>query len=949
MPESNPSIGPATVVPIEKLGERLGAHATQSIDDASWWARYRANISDRMSETALAVLEADARYVVERVLPQAAGSLDTSAWPESRVRTGMVVGSVQSGKTASMLGVAALTLDAGTDLVILLAGTRVSLWLQTYERLLAQLDGSTPEDAYRRRNKRLILPQPADILHEQRADPTRYLQRPLARQALRAGRPIICVVPKEDDHLIILRRFIDDVVTQDFLDARSEPYTIVLLDDEADDASVLDSDVSQKLTPRLISALWSGDPDAAATRHLKMFATYVAYTATPQANFLQATHNPLSPRDFSAALRTPGPAGLLLPRSLSYLEPAGVSSYYCGGEIFYERLRQAGSGALCQSSIFPELTHGETDSELAARRESLRWAMLSDALRSFLVSAAIRSLQPGWERAFDRDQRYRTWDEAREAAPGPHTMLIHPSARKEEHFKTALDIVRWTQADPGAEASFKIDESAGDDLAIPVDALVRRLSLEEAQWSCWLSRFEATRIGLSSLPHTPYRPIASSSWPEVKEALIDRVFPNVRIRVLNSDPASADRPQFEVGRDEDGFYAPDDILSIFVAGNVLSRGLTLEGLVTSLFLRGAAEPAADTQMQMQRWFGYRGNILPFCRVFAYEDQIQLFRRYHVNDNALKSELFSAMDYPGGASGAALVLQGTSFVATSKVEARKVPLSPGPRPSIRIVETADADLARQNIQVAVDVRADGDWVSLRDGNGLERGLIRSEPISARAVADMLDRLRYSHHDPDISNELSQRWHHYVRLLDLAGPIFNPPLNNGVGYGAEPQSCPYSIAAYLRLWASLTDDHSAPGFYPTDRPEVPWNYADAQKTNSPEFYVAFRHGQMSARDPRLSAMGIKAVTRDLNQSGRALQTLWGTRGYGGSYYGDELVDYYHHQTAPVPTIEGGASWRPRGHPGLVLLHIVSAPELSTDLLAIGLGLPHGGPDHIAALRA
>jgi hypothetical protein len=116
----------------------------------------------------------------------------------------MVVGSVQSGKTASMLGVAALTLDAGVDLLILLAGTRVSLWLQTYERLLAQLDGSTPDDAYRRRAQRLILPQPADILHEQRADPSRYLQRPMARQALKAGRPIICVVPKEDDHLIML-------------------------------------------------------------------------------------------------------------------------------------------------------------------------------------------------------------------------------------------------------------------------------------------------------------------------------------------------------------------------------------------------------------------------------------------------------------------------------------------------------------------------------------------------------------------------------------------------------------------------------------------------------------------------------------------------------------------------------------------------------------------------
>ena len=164
-----------------------------------------------------------------------------------------------------------MALDAGVDLLILLAGTRVSLWLQTYERLLAQLDGSTPENAYRRRAERLILPQPADILHEQRADPARYLQRPLARQALRADRPIICVIPKEDDHLLTLRRFLADIVTDEYLASRDRPYSIMLLDDEADDASVLDSERSQKITPRLITALWSGEDAVTATHLIRQY------------------------------------------------------------------------------------------------------------------------------------------------------------------------------------------------------------------------------------------------------------------------------------------------------------------------------------------------------------------------------------------------------------------------------------------------------------------------------------------------------------------------------------------------------------------------------------------------------------------------------------------------------------------------------------------------------
>jgi hypothetical protein len=942
------TVGPAAVVPVVETGN-IPVPASADIDSNSWWTRYRSAVAVRLAPTALSVLEADARYIIGKALPCAGDALDATAWPKSRVRTGMVVGSVQSGKTASMLGVAAMALDAGVDLLVLLAGTRTSLWLQTYERLLSQLDGTTAETAYRRRSERLILPQPADILYEQRADPARYLQRPLARQALRAGRPIICIVPKEDDHLLMVRRFLNDILTEEYLARRERPYSILLLDDEADDASVLDSDRSQKVTPRFIAALWSGDPDDTATRHPSILATYVAYTATPQANFLQATHNPLSPRNFNAALRTPGPTGTVQPRSLTYAEPFGVRAYYCGGEMFYERLRNAGDGALCHAAPFPDVAAGESESELGARRDRLRWAMLSDALRCYLVGAAVRSLGCGWEKAFAHDQAFATIEEAHGASPSPHTMLVHPSARKEDHFATAVDIARWALAEPGREADVEIDDAIDGALHISAEGLTKRLTLEETEWSVWLSRFEASRIALATLPHAPYSPIATSDWPAVKAALVERVFPNIRLRVLNSDPASDDRPRFDVVEDENGFHVPPDILSIFVAGNVLSRGLTLEGLTTSLFLRGAAEPAADTQMQMQRWFGYRGDFLPFCRVFTFEDQLQLFRRYHVNDNALKTEIMASMDAGEEISGPALVLQGAAFVATSKVDARKVPLSPGPRPSIRLIESKDAALAQHNIDVAADLLKDGDWVPLRDDKGLERGLIRSEPVTLQRLASILDALRYSHHDPDLGNELSQRWEHYARLLGIAGPLFAPPMRQPQDYGAEPQSCPYSIAAYLRLWASLVGDRSAPGFYPTDRPEVPWNYADTLRSSVPEFYLVFRHGEHHARDPRLASRGIRAVTRQPNANGRSLQTLWGTRGYGGTYFGDELIDYYHHRTMPVPSIQGNANWRPRGHPGLALFHVVNAPSAPSDYLAIGLGLPHGGPDHIAALRA
>ncbi len=44
--------------------------------------------------------------------------------------------------------------------------------------------------------------------------------------------------------------------------------------------------------------------------------------------------------------------------------------------------------------------------------------------------------------------------------------------------------------------------------------------------------------------------------------------------------------------------------AIAVGGNRLSRGLTLEGLTVSYFVRRSA--TYDTLMQMGRWFGFRG-------------------------------------------------------------------------------------------------------------------------------------------------------------------------------------------------------------------------------------------------------------------------------------------------------------------------------------------------------
>ena len=603
----------------------------------NWWERYRQSAAGQLSETALQVLEADARYILDKALPWTDVGFSATAWPDEGVRTGMVIGSVQSGKTSSMLAVAGMALDRGVDVVVLLAGTRVSLWLQTYQRMLDQLDGSTVQTAYSRSEHRLLLPQPEDILGPDRLGPASYLKTSKATLAVRAERPMIVVVPKLDEHLNHLSRMLKSVLSEPFLEARGRPTTMLVLDDEADDASVLDSAASDKITPRFIAALWSGSHRSSASRHANLLASYVAYTATPQANYLQESHNPLAPRQFSAALRVPGPIGEIEPRQLTYCEPNGLPSYYCGGDLYYELLSTMPE-PLAVSRPFPVQQQGETEQDFAAKLTRLRWEMISDAMRHYLVAGAARLLLDDRRLSVVKDVTFRTREALKAALPRPHTMMFHPSARKDTHFLAAEDLARWSISLPGQEDVVKLPEcgNGGPNVGLDAQGLARRMASEEDKWRTCLASFEATRLALAGLPQGWFPPLDIGRWVEVRALLEEEVFPNVALRVLNSDPAADDRPQFEPQSDEDGWHAPEDIFTIFVAGNVLSRGLTVEGLSTSLFLRSSNEPAADTQMQMQRWFGYRGPHLPFCRVFLHDDQLALFRQYNQRDHALKS-------------------------------------------------------------------------------------------------------------------------------------------------------------------------------------------------------------------------------------------------------------------------------------------------------------------------
>ncbi len=75
---------------------------------------------------------------------------------------------------------------------------------------------------------------------------------------------------------------------------------------------------------------------------------------------------------------------------------------------------------------------------------------------------------------------------------------------------------------------------------------------------------------------------------------------------------------------------------IVVGGNRLSRGLTLEGLTTSYFVRNSSR--MDSLYQMGRWFGYRKNYEDLIKIYLEEKHIDWYKDICKLENSLRIDL-----------------------------------------------------------------------------------------------------------------------------------------------------------------------------------------------------------------------------------------------------------------------------------------------------------------------
>ena len=109
------------------------------------------------------------------------------------------------------------------------------------------------------------------------------------------------------------------------------------------------------------------------------------------------------------------------------------------------------------------------------------------------------------------------------------------------------------------------------------------------------------------------------------------------IKILNG--RSPDTLNYEDFFNENNF----GLTTIVIGGDKLSRGITLDGLCVSYFLRSAKMPMYDTLMQMGRWFGYRVGYEDLYRVYCPKALHILFRQFSFSMESAREKFRELMN------------------------------------------------------------------------------------------------------------------------------------------------------------------------------------------------------------------------------------------------------------------------------------------------------------------
>ncbi|QDE68673.1 hypothetical protein BHS09_17745 [Myxococcus xanthus] len=528
-------------------------------------------------------------------------------------RRGLVVGHVQSGKTANYTGLICKAADAGYKVIIVLAGIHKSLRSQTQIRLdegflgYESKDESVEGSISKHIGVGLIDPSIRANTITTRSDDGDFKMSVRRNFHIGPGGiPLLFVVKKNARVLANLNswveRFAQKTLTVRDVERRVVPdVPLLVIDDEADNASIdtRAQEFNEEGRP---------DPDHDPTAinkqirkllHLFERNAYVGYTATPFANIFihdvgqtDAHGADLFPRSFITNL--PAPSDYVGPVRVFGLDPdpmLNAEEREPLGLIRHISDHAESPNPGERNGWIPPVHKKEHKPRFKGKSElppSLR-----TALHSFVLVCAARR--------------------ARGQINEHNSMLVH--------------VTRFTDVQKEIFGQVKRAlKEVQDHLELGTAAGVTGLHSELRR--LWDEDFVPTTQSINDLS------LPVLSWSKVSLHLKAAVA-GIKVKQING--TAGDVLDYEEHR-------ATGLSVIAVGGDKLARGLTLEGLSVSYFLR--ASRMYDTLMQMGRWFGYRPGYLDLCRLYMTEELDDWFQHVTMAGEELRQE-FDRMSAVGG--------------------------------------------------------------------------------------------------------------------------------------------------------------------------------------------------------------------------------------------------------------------------------------------------------------
>jgi hypothetical protein len=573
-------------------------HNRKGTVDKRFWERYKKYLLNDQKWAPDTVDKLD--DITDDVLDHLKDPTSTGDWD----KRGMVVGQVQSGKTSNYIGLMSKAADYGYKIIVVLAGLTKDLRAQTQLRTDlgflgwdTQVDRASPEESrsfgvskYDSRPQAHYFTTSA-LDGDFKATSTR-----IVGTNPRSGH-VVLVVKKNPSVLKEFIRWFADRGDQ-LGDGKRlvKRLPLLLIDDEADNASINISRDTISTINGLIRSLLS----------LFQQSAYVGYTATPFANvfipltededeisrglniqlpeFWKYSGRDLFPKDF--ILNIFPPSNYIGPKEIFGLE----------AELSTEPEKaEAGLPLLVEikpteyAPYFPD-KHKKDDALPDDLPESLK-----HAIKSFILTCAIRR--------------------ARGQIKAHNSMLVHVTR-----------FVRWQNK---------------------VASLINR---QLKSWQQQIQYNQGSILNeLKGLFEREFQPITEQvinderhddtmirhlEWFEV-ETQLKKASAKIRVRAIHGDSTQEGLNFDNISSLDYYQYRNSGLSVIAVGGNKLSRGLTLEGLSVSYYLR--ASVMYDTLMQMGRWFGYRPGYLDLCRLYTSGELIKWYKYITVASEELRNE------------------------------------------------------------------------------------------------------------------------------------------------------------------------------------------------------------------------------------------------------------------------------------------------------------------------